>query len=147
MVIVILVLFTFVGLYYVMKAMNYDDRSEERKAEEESWAKGEKPPLRNTQQPIVDLRPKCPKCGSHNLTYEIVTDSMTTKGSSEVRKKNAVTRAANTTGRATMIMATGGLWALTPKKSKYKEVKKEKTKVTRQKIALCQDCGNDWVIF
>lgn len=87
----------------------------------------------------------CPKCGSENITYDIITDRVATKGTSEVRKKNAVTRAANSTGRAAMTMATGGLWLLTPKKSKYHEIKKEKTKVINRKVAICQDCGADWM--
>ena len=38
-------------------------------------------------------------------------------------------------------MATGGLWALTPKHDG-----KEKTKNKLKKFAICQSCGNSWKI-
>ena len=89
-------------------------------------------------------RPYCPKCYSLNIDYNFVTDSANTKGKSEVRKKSIVTRTGNSLGRKGMILATCGLWALTPKKSKYKETKKSKTNIASKKIAVCQDCGYSW---
>ena len=88
----------------------------------------------------------CPFCGSSNLTFSINTIGETERGKAEIRKKSAVTRVGNNFGRVTMTMATGGLWLLTPKRSKYKEVKKTKTVYNQEKIAICQSCGKDWTI-
>lgn len=90
--------------------------------------------------------PYCPKCHSINIGYEFVQDSAKTKGKSEIRKKSAITRAGNDIGRKGMILATGGLWALTPKKSKYKEKKNSKTDISNKQVAICQDCGNSWEV-
>lgn len=90
--------------------------------------------------------PYCPKCHSLNVGYEFVQDSAKTKGKSEVRKKSPVTRAGNSLGRAGMIAMTGGLWALTPKRSKYKEKKELKTDISSKQMAICQDCGNSWEV-
>ena len=90
--------------------------------------------------------PYCPKCHSLNIGYEFVQDSAKTKGKAEVRKKSVVTRAGNSLGRAGMIAATGGLWALTPKKSKYKEKKSSKTDINSKQMAICQDCGKSWEV-
>jgi len=87
---------------------------------------------------------KCPRCGSHNIQISVETVDKVVGGRNEVRKKSPVTRAGNNIGRAGMILATGGLWALTPKKSKYNEVKKVKTKTMRYKVAICQNCGGTW---
>lgn len=87
---------------------------------------------------------KCRKCGSRNISVSFQTIGSNSKTTGEVRKKSAATRAGNKAGRAGMIMATGGLWALTPKKSNYKEVQKGKTKTIQVKIAICQDCGKSW---
>ena len=81
-----------------------------------------------------------------NIGYEFVQDLAKTKGKSEVRKKSVVTRAGNSLGRAGMIAATGGLWALTPKKSKYKEKKSSKTDINSKQMAICQDCGKSWEV-
>lgn len=40
-----------------------------------------------------------------------------------------------------MIMMTGGLWALTPKKSEYNEVSKGKTEYHTTTTKTCMDCG------
>lgn len=88
----------------------------------------------------------CPKCNGFNIEITMQSTEMESKGNSEIRKKSAVTRAGNSMGRAAMIGMTGGLWALTPKKSKYKETKKSNTKVVNKKFAICQDCGNSWEI-
>lgn len=87
---------------------------------------------------------KCPSCRSHNVEITFVQLGATTKGKSEVRKKSILTRTANRTGRNVMIAMTGGLWALTPKKSKYIERGKENTKIKNAKFAICQNCGNSW---
>lgn len=88
----------------------------------------------------------CPKCNSFNVEITMQSTEENSEGTSEVRKKSIVTRTGNTVGRGAMIMATGGLWALTPKKSKYIEKKKGKTKVINKKFAICQECGNSWEI-
>jgi hypothetical protein len=89
-------------------------------------------------------KPYCPKCNSFNVNFDLQSTSADSIGSSELRKKSLVTRTGNTVGRGAMIIATGGLWTLTPKKSKYKEKKKEKTKIENKTFAVCQECGNSW---
>ncbi|MDO4275909.1 MAG: hypothetical protein Q4D16_19755 [Eubacteriales bacterium] len=88
----------------------------------------------------------CPKCKGRNVQVSLEAVEEKSKGRDEVRKKSIVTRAANSAGRATMVMATAGLWALTPKKSKYSEKKTGKTKIINKKYAICQDCGNSWEV-
>lgn len=86
----------------------------------------------------------CARCNSHNInmTYETMGEVHT--GRVEARKKSIVTRAGNKAGRAGMIMATGGLWALTPKKSKYNDVYKERVRYEQRKIYTCMNCGYVW---
>lgn len=88
----------------------------------------------------------CPCCGGNNVSISVDTIGETKKGKSETRKKSIVTRAGNNMGRAGMILVTGGLWALTPKKSKYKTIDKGKTEYIQRKIAICQQCGTSWQI-
>ena len=86
----------------------------------------------------------CRKCSGTNLNISVQYEEKIVGSTSEVRKKSIVTRAANDIGRAGMIAATGGLWALTPKRSKYKEIEKFNTKSIKHKVAVCQDCGYSW---
>lgn len=86
----------------------------------------------------------CPKCHSEDLSQSYETTGFITKGREESRKKSAVTRAGNGLGRAGMIFATGGLWALTPKKSKYNTVQKSTSKAVRSRILTCNSCGYSW---
>lgn len=88
----------------------------------------------------------CPRCGSNDINISINTVGETYRGRNEVRKKSAVTRSANKKARKGMILATGGLWALTPKKSDYKEIQKGKTVYNQVKICVCQKCGSSWNI-
>lgn len=88
----------------------------------------------------------CPRCGSNDINISINTVGETYRGRNEVRKKSAVTRSANKKARKGMILATGGLWALTPKKSDYKEIQKGKTVYNQVKICVCQRCGSSWNI-
>ena len=88
----------------------------------------------------------CPRCGSNDINISINTVGETYSGRNEVRKKSAVTRVANKKARKGMILATGGLWALTPKKSDYKEIQKGKTVYNQIKICVCQRCGSSWNI-
>lgn len=106
-------------------------------------------PVRKYVGPPKPVSPSltCRKCGGYNIQVTLNAVKETGTGKSEVRKKSIVTRTANTAGRAGLILATGGLWALTPKKSKYTENFKETTKIHNQKICICQDCGFSWQIF
>lgn len=105
-------------------------------------------------QPPVNLTPppvrqgmRCGRCGSDNIIITLETFSANSKGRNETRKKSVVTRAGNSLGRTAMIGMTGGLWALTPKKSKYTTVGKAKTNYVQNKIAICQNCGNSWIAY
>lgn len=88
--------------------------------------------------------PVCPKCRGTDITFSIESVATKTNGKSEVRDKSVVSKLGNKAGRAAMIGMTGGLWALTPKRSGKKEIKKEKTKILNKKIAICQKCGYIW---
>lgn len=86
----------------------------------------------------------CARCGSENLSFSVQYETQVYGATSETRKKSILARAGNDVGRASMIMATGGLWALTPKRSRYKETVKFKTRDVKHKTAVCQDCGFSW---
>lgn len=83
----------------------------------------------------------CPYCLSRNIDIRETVSESVSKGKSEVRKKSAATRAGNKAGRAGMIMMTGGLWALTPKKSDYKKTSQGKTTYNTTTTKTCMDCG------
>lgn len=89
---------------------------------------------------------RCPQCGGYDVIISLQQTEVQGKSKGETRKKSVVTRAGNKTGRAAMIMATGGLWALTPKKSDYVDRKKSKSKIKSIKVAVCQECGNSWTL-
>jgi NMD protein affecting ribosome stability and mRNA decay len=89
----------------------------------------------------------CPKCKSHDVLIERIAEGEKSKETAQVQKKSIATRAINKMGRGTMIAMTGGLWALTPKKSAYKEVSKGKTKIKYKKVATCQNCGKSWTLW
>ena len=86
----------------------------------------------------------CPFCLSQDIDIKEVLHESVSSGTSEIRKKGVVTRAGNKVGRAGMIMATGGLWALTPKKSDYKEVSTSHTSYYTTTIRTCKKCGNSF---
>ena len=97
--------------------------------------------------PACGTSPKaivCQNCKSEDVVISVQTVGETTVGKSETRKKSAVTRAGNKAGRAGMIMMTGGLWALTPKKSEYQDKVKMETSYRQVKMCVCQKCGNSW---
>ncbi|MCI8955616.1 MAG: hypothetical protein HFG29_01355 [Eubacterium sp.] len=104
----------------------------------------------NSSQSIIQKKSlysrHCPKCNGQNIEYTFIEMEHRSKGYAEKRKKSIVTRTGNKAGRTGMIMLTGGLWALTPKKSKYNEKQKGKTTISNQKMAICQDCGNSWKV-
>ena len=86
----------------------------------------------------------CPVCKSNNINVSVDNVPIGYNGKSELRKKSVITNTANSAGRLGMIMMTGGLWALTPKKSKYKEIQKRKTSYMKIKTCVCQNCGYSW---
>lgn len=88
----------------------------------------------------------CPNCGRDNIHIDIVQVGETSSGKAEVRKKSIITRTGNKVGRGFMTAMTGGLWALTPKKSDYIARSSSNTSVENRKICVCQDCGNSWYI-
>lgn len=79
----------------------------------------------------------CPKCGSENVTIEMVqTGGRTAKHGTGFDGK------LNNTARAITAISTLGMSNLVWKKSKGTE----KTKFKNEKVCLCQDCGNSWAI-
>ena len=75
----------------------------------------------------------CPKCSSTNVNVQIVQTGSTT----DTKKKGCLF----TLGRLLLIVCTGGLWLLFGKKAA-----KSKTTVSNEKRALCQTCGESWVV-
>lgn len=75
----------------------------------------------------------CPNCHGTNVQV-----SLEQAGFKNKKKKNSIVRGM---ARGTMILSTGGLWALTPKADG-----KEKSKAILKTFAVCQDCGNSWEI-
>ncbi len=73
----------------------------------------------------------CPKCGSNNVTFQIVQTGAVTK----TKKKGCLFGLV----RLILIICTCGLWLLFGKKKA-----KSKTKYTNEKIAICQNCGHQW---
>ena len=94
-----------------------------------------------------DNRIRCKRCNSENINITFETVELKTKSKEETRKKSVVTRTGNKLGRAAMIGMSGGLWALTPKKSDYVSRGKANSQYVQNKIAICQDCGYSWRIF
>ena len=90
------------------------------------------------------LKLTCPNCESDNVTVNVENVANGYSGKSELRKKSVVTNTANSAGRLGMTMMTGGLWLLTPKKSKYKEIQKGKTNYVKITTCICQNCGYSW---
>lgn len=90
---------------------------------------------------------RCPRCGGTNIQFNL-ENVVTNYGSrTEMRKKSPITNMGNSLGRKGMILATGGLWALTPKKSKYNEIQRGSVQTQQVKTAICQHCGWSWRIF
>ena len=74
---------------------------------------------------------RCPKCGSTNVSFQIV-------------QTGAVTRTKNKgclygIGRTMLIICTCGLWLLFGKKKSQ-----SRTTFQNRKIAVCQNCGRHW---
>lgn len=80
---------------------------------------------------------QCPKCGSENVTIELVqTEGKTAKHGTGLGGN------VNNSARAFTALCTCGISNLFWKKSKGTE----KTKFKNEKVCLCQDCGNSWGI-
>lgn len=88
----------------------------------------------------------CGCCGSTNINITVERVGESTSGRTELKKKGALTRAGNSIGRKGMEVATLGLWSLTPKRSKYKEVNTVSTSYTLRRVAVCNYCGNMWYL-
>lgn len=74
---------------------------------------------------------KCKKCGSENVTVTIEQVSGKTKtNNTSIARKFA---------RMCLIVGTGGLWLLVPKRKEN-----GKTKFKNKTVCICQDCGNKW---
>ena len=74
---------------------------------------------------------KCPKCGSTNISFQIVQTGAVTN----TKKKGCLF----SIFRLILIVCTCGLWLLFGKKKS-----KSKTTYTNQKMAICQNCGHQW---
>ena len=88
----------------------------------------------------------CAKCNSSNIKFEVEHVNQVVGAKSEVRKKSIVTRTGNRMGRSTMMLLTGGLWGLVPKRSDYNEITKVQTQTFEYKTAVCQNCGYSWPV-
>jgi DNA-directed RNA polymerase subunit M/transcription elongation factor TFIIS len=80
---------------------------------------------------------KCPKCGSENVTIEMMQSTGKTAKHGAGLAGNI-----NNAARAITAISTLGMSNLVWKKSKGTE----KTKFKNVKICLCQNCGNSWEI-
>ena len=75
----------------------------------------------------------CPRCKSENVTVQIQTTGLHTK-----EKNKGIIHAVC---RLTLICFTCGLWLLLPSQRGS-----SKSKVSSQKIAVCQTCGHSWKV-
>lgn len=75
----------------------------------------------------------CGKCGSMNVSYQVVQTGATTK----TKKKGILYKL----GRWTLIICTLGLWLVFGKKAS-----KSKTTFQTETVAVCQGCGNRWTV-
>ena len=73
----------------------------------------------------------CPKCGSNNVSIQIVQTGSVTN----TKKKGCL----YSLFRTLLIICTLGLWSLFGKKKE-----KSRTTYTNQKVAVCQNCGHQW---
>ena len=75
----------------------------------------------------------CPKCGSDKVQVTVEPAGVKT------RTRN--TGCLWTIGRWMLILCTCGLWLLVGKRKRTSN-----TKVKNETVAICQNCGNKWVI-
>lgn len=74
---------------------------------------------------------KCPKCGSENVSVQVVQAKAKTSQNSRGCMWKAM--------RVTLIICTCGLWLLVGKSKGS-----EKMKFKNESHAVCQNCGNRW---
>lgn len=79
----------------------------------------------------------CPKCGGENVTI-----SLEEVGSKTKKTSVGLGGHVNNAARAATAVATLGISNLVWKKSKGEE----KSKTIKEKVCLCQNCGNSWVL-
>ena len=80
---------------------------------------------------------RCPKCGSTNISVQILQDQSISKHRGHDR--GLLWKL----GRWTLILMTGGLWLLV---GRSKGAGKSKTKYKSKSAAVCQNCGHSWTI-
>jgi hypothetical protein len=76
----------------------------------------------------------CSNCGSENVSVQIVQ----TAAKSRTKNKGCL----YTLGRWFLIICTCGLWLLFGKKKA-----KTTTKFINKKVAICQNCANQWNVI
>lgn len=79
----------------------------------------------------------CPNCGSENVTIEMMQTASKSK-----HKGVGLGGHLNNAARGLTAVGTLGMSNLVWKKSKGGS----KTKFTNEKVCLCQNCGNSWMI-
>lgn len=90
---------------------------------------------------------RCDNCGSNNIIVTLNEVGQIGNSNTQRVKRSMAERAAYKTGRGAMNMMTLGTYGLiTPKKGKYKEITYSTSQSVSQKIGICQNCGNSWVI-
>lgn len=79
----------------------------------------------------------CPRCGSDHVN--VMTEQVSGKSKTRGKHMGILWRL----GRLFLIIMTCGLWLLVGKR---KETQKTKMKYKNQTVAICQNCGNKWVV-
>ena len=75
----------------------------------------------------------CPRCSSENVTVTIEQESAKTK--------NRGNGCLWSLGRGLLVICTCGLWLIIGKRTGS-----AKTKFKSKTVAICQSCGNKWVV-
>lgn len=83
----------------------------------------------------------CPKCNSENVVIEREKVSEKTKGKTSAKSNGCLW----SLGRGCLIVFTFGLWLIFGKRRGSGKLK-SKTKLQHNTVALCQSCGNTWII-
>lgn len=79
----------------------------------------------------------CPKCGSSNVSMQIIQTAGKTK-----KHGNGLGGHLNNAARGLTAISTLGMSNLVWKKSKGGE----KTKFSNETVCICQNCGNNWTV-
>lgn len=80
---------------------------------------------------------KCPKCKGNNVSIQLMET-----GAKTSKKSNGLGGNAYNAARGIVALSTLGLSNLVIPKAKGKN----NTKIITQKVAVCQNCGNSWVV-